>query len=93
MRTRLTLVLCLVAARLVAQQALFPQPPGLQTYTFRESMKKNVEATLDTIKALGFKEVECGAFPGKTIAESRRLLDERGIRCTSFGAGSNLVMA
>ncbi|MBO9639738.1 MAG: sugar phosphate isomerase/epimerase [Siphonobacter aquaeclarae] len=87
MRTRLILVLCLVAARLVAQQALFPQPPGLQTYTFRESMKKNVEATLDTIKALGFKEVECGAFPGKTIAESRRLLDERGIRCTSFGAG------
>lgn len=66
---------------------LFPQTPGMQTYTYRESMKKDVAATLDTIRALGITDLECGIFPGKTLAESRKLLDERGMRCSSFGAG------
>ncbi|MFN8356832.1 MAG: sugar phosphate isomerase/epimerase [Spirosomataceae bacterium] len=74
---------------LLAQKGkpLFPQTPGMQTYTFRESMKKSVEATLDTIRALGITDIECGIFPGKTLEESRKLLDDRGMRCSSFGAG------
>jgi sugar phosphate isomerase/epimerase len=85
----LSLVFCLLGTPLLAQkgQALFPQTPGLQTYTYRVSMKKDVAATLDTIRALGITDLECGVFPGKTLEESRKLLDERGLRCSSFGAG------
>ncbi|MBC7892246.1 MAG: sugar phosphate isomerase/epimerase [Sphingobacteriaceae bacterium] len=57
----------------------------MQTYTYRESMKKDVAATLDTIKSLGITDLECGVFRGKTLEESRKMLDERGMRCTSFG--------
>ncbi len=83
----LSLTVLLSAAPLLAQKGrpLFPQTPGMQTYTYRESMKKDVAATLDTIKSLGITDLECGVFRGKTLEESRKLLDERGMRCSSFG--------
>lgn len=85
------IVLLVSIGSLFAQKGkqLFPQMPGMQTYTFRESMKKSVEATLDTIRALGITDVECGVFQGKTLEESRKLLDDRGMKCSSFGASYN----
>jgi sugar phosphate isomerase/epimerase len=68
-----------------SSKSLFPQAPGMQTYTYRRGMKTNVEASLDSIKALGITDLECGVFQGKTAAESRKLLDDRGMRCSSFG--------
>ncbi|MBT1696448.1 sugar phosphate isomerase/epimerase [Fulvivirgaceae bacterium PWU4] len=60
---------------------------GVVSYTHRRSFQKDVAATLDTIKALGFTNIEISNLFGKTAAEFRKLLDERGIRCTSFGVG------
>ena len=68
-----------------AKSAVFPQAPGMQTYTYRRGMKANPAASLDSIRALGITDLECGVFAGKTAAESRKMLDERGMRCSSFG--------
>lgn len=70
-----------------AQKKLFPQTPGMVSYTYRNSFKNNVAATLDTIKALGITDMEFSNLFGKTAAELRKLLDERGMKCSSFGVG------
>ena len=76
------------AGELVAQTtgSVFPQTPGMQTYTYRRGMKMNPAASLDSIRALGITDLECGVFSGKTAAESRKMLDERGMRCSSTGS-------
>jgi sugar phosphate isomerase/epimerase len=64
---------------------LFPEMPGMVSYTYRTSLSKDAAATLDTLKALGIKDMEFSSLFGKTAAELRKLLDERGIKCSSFG--------
>lgn len=67
---------------------LFPKTPGVQAYTYRNSFKNGVEATLDTIKSLGFTEIESGTSPnGLTPEAFRKLLDARGMKAPSVGAG------
>ncbi|MCY7349089.1 MAG: sugar phosphate isomerase/epimerase [Cytophagaceae bacterium] len=67
--------------------ALFPQVPGMVSYTYRNSFQKDVAATLDTIKALGITDMEFSNLFGKTAVDLRKLLDERGMNCSSFGVG------
>ena len=76
------------AGELVAQTtgSVFPQTPGIQTYTYRRGMKVNPAASLDSIRALGITDLECSVFAGKTAAESRKMLDDRGMRCSSTGS-------
>ncbi|QMU29138.1 sugar phosphate isomerase/epimerase family protein [Adhaeribacter radiodurans] len=67
---------------------LFPQMPGMEAYTYRVSFKKDVAATLDTIKSLGFTELETGTNPyGLTAEAFRKMLDERNLKSPSVGAG------
>ncbi len=79
--------LLLSTGLLKAQKNIFPQTPGMVSYTYRNSFAKNVPATLDTIKALGITDMEFSNLFGKTAAELRKLLDERGMKCSSFGVG------
>src|SRR6266498_4561607 len=67
-----------------AQKALYTAPFGVQTYTFRRSIDVDPAKTLDTIKMMGFTEVEGG---GGNPEQFRRLCDERGISIPSMGAG------
>ncbi|MCF2447288.1 sugar phosphate isomerase/epimerase [Dyadobacter sp. CY345] len=64
---------------------LFTEQPGMVSYTFRKSLSKDAAATLDTLKELGIKDMEFSSLFGKTAPELRKLLDERGIKCSSFG--------
>ncbi len=64
---------------------LLKDTPGMVSYTYRHSFQKDVAATLDTIKRLGITNMEFSNLFGKTATELRKLLDERGMRCTSFG--------
>jgi sugar phosphate isomerase/epimerase len=66
---------------------LFPQTPGMVSYTYRNSFAKDVAATLDTLKAMGIKDMEFSNLFGKKAAEIRIMLDERGMKCSSFGVG------
>lgn len=71
-------------------KSLFPQTPGMQTYTFRHSMKKDVGATLDSIKSLGITILESSTNPeGMTPEAFRKLLDERNMKSPSVGADYN----
>lgn len=83
----LILILLLTIGSAQAQKKVFPQTPGMVSYTYRNSFSKNVPATLDTIKALGISDMEFSNLFGKTAAELRKLLDERSMKCSSFGVG------
>jgi len=65
------------------------ETPGIVSYTYRNSFQKDVAATLDTIRRLGITNIEFSNLFGKTAQEVRSLLDERGMRCTSFGVSYN----
>ncbi|MFC4213084.1 family 16 glycoside hydrolase [Pedobacter lithocola] len=59
--------------------------PAVVSYTFRNEFQKDVPATLDYIKGLGITNIEFSNLFGKSAIELRKLLDERGMVCTSFG--------
>jgi len=67
-----------------AQQSLYTAPLGIQTYTFRRSMDRDPAKVLDTVKMMGFTEIEGSAKIAPE--EFRRLCDERGITIPSTGA-------
>lgn len=69
-----------------SKNALYTAPFGVQTYTFRRSFPIDAAQTLDSIKAMGFTEVE-GMMGKVTPEEFRKLCDERGITIPSTGAG------
>lgn len=66
---------------------LFPQTPGMVSYTYRNSFAKDVAATLDTLKGMGIKDMEFSNLFKRTAADIRKMLDERGMFCSSFGVG------
>jgi len=88
------IVLLLIIASLLTEHEVFSQKKealytaafGVQAYTFRKSFPNGVAATLDSIKAMGFTEVE-GTGGKATPEEYRKLCDERGLSIPSTGAG------
>jgi sugar phosphate isomerase/epimerase len=70
----------------VAQKPLYTAPFGVQTYTFRRSIGADPAKVLDTIKMMGFTEIEGGG--GRMSPQDfKKLCDERGISIPSTGAG------
>ncbi|GAA4444796.1 sugar phosphate isomerase/epimerase [Pontibacter saemangeumensis] len=93
---KLLLLLSLLCALFVGQgsvtaqkgKPLFPQTPGMAAYTYRYSFPKGIEATLDTIQALGITELEVGVNAFGLAPDSlRQLLDARGMTAPSVGVG------
>lgn len=65
---------------------IFTAEIGVAPYTFRRSFPNGVAATLDTIKMMGFTEIEGGG--GRMDAmEYKKLCDERGLSIPSMGTG------
>ena len=58
-------------------------PVGLQLWSLREYLPKDLGGTLSKIRALGFREVEGAGLWGKTVREVRSALDAAGLRCQS----------
>ena len=89
MRRFLLLCLLSLACSLTSQAQPFGklvrQYPGIVSYTFRNEFAKDVPATLDHIKQLGITDLELSNLFGKTAPEFRTWLDERGIKCSSYG--------
>ncbi|TWU39678.1 sugar phosphate isomerase/epimerase family protein [Novipirellula artificiosorum] len=78
--------LCILSATtMLAAEPLFPQAPGMVSYTYRNEFEKDFEGTLDTIAALGITDMEFSNLFGKTAAEIRTLLDEREMKCSTLG--------
>ena len=70
----------------LAQKDLYTAPFGVQTYTFRRSIGIDPAKTLDTIKMMGFTEIE-GGGNRMTPEAFKKLCDERGISIPGTGGG------
>ena len=82
----ISLIFILCTGILNAQnKSLFPQMPGMVSYTYRNSFQKNIALTLDTLKTMGIKDMEFSNLFGEKAAEIRKMLDDRGMYCSSFG--------
>ena len=66
-------------------KALYTAPFGVEAYTYRKSFPIDVAKTLDTIKMMGFTEME-GGSNGMDPEAFKKLCDERGINIISTGA-------
>jgi sugar phosphate isomerase/epimerase len=60
-------------------------PLGMVSYTYRQSLQKDMATTLDSLKALKVYDMEFSSLFGKKATEIRKLLDERGMYCSSIG--------
>lgn len=56
---------------------------GIQLYTVRRDLQRDVESTLAKVAEIGFKEVEFAGFPQGTAASLRAMLDRLGITAPS----------
>jgi sugar phosphate isomerase/epimerase len=58
---------------------------GMVSYTYRQSLQKDMATTLDSLKAMKVYDMEFSSLFGKKAVDIRKLLDERGMYCSSFG--------
>jgi sugar phosphate isomerase/epimerase len=73
------------------KKPLYTAPFGVQAYTFRKSFPLGVAETLDSIKAMGFTEIE-GSAGKMSPEEFKKLCNDRGISIPATGTGyENLV--
>lgn len=92
MKKLLTVLIVMIATTSLVQDVvaqsgkpLFTAPLGVQSFTFRKSFPNSIEKTLDTIKMLGFTELEGGG--GRIPPEEfKKLCDARGISIPGTGA-------
>lgn len=56
-------------------------PIGLQLWSLRADLPKDIPGTLSRVRELGITEVEAAGLWGKTIEEFRTALDDAGLRC------------
>jgi sugar phosphate isomerase/epimerase len=60
---------------------------GLQLYTVRELMKKDVEGTLAAVAGAGYQEVEFAGYFDKSPADIKAMLDRHGLTAPSVHTG------
>jgi sugar phosphate isomerase/epimerase len=65
----------------------FKGPLGVQLYSVRNTISKDVPGTLARVRALGFREVELAGTYGLTASQFRADLDHAGLRATSMHVG------
>jgi len=62
-------------------------PVGLQLWSLREYLPKDLPGTLAKVHAMGFREVEGAGLWGHPLPEFRAALDKAGLRCQSAHMG------
>lgn len=88
----ITLLFCLFYISLNAQTEKVLQPInktlqnkiGLELYSVRRELQKDVPGTLQKVKAMGINEVEVSGFFGYTPEDFKKALDNAGLKPTSM---------
>ncbi len=62
----------------------FEGPLGMELWTYRRELERDLPGTLDVIHSLGFVEVETSSFYGHTATEFRKLLEAAHMSCLSI---------
>jgi sugar phosphate isomerase/epimerase len=65
----------------------FKGPLGVQLYSVRTAIAKDVPGTLARVRALGFREVELAGTYGLSASQFRAELDRAGLSATSMHVG------
>lgn len=65
---------------------------GLQLYSIREDMAKDMDSALREVKRIGYDYVEFAGFFEKTADEIKALLDKNGLFCESVHQGYDSLM-
>jgi len=73
------------AANAQDKKLLFPEAPGIVSFTYRNNFAKDVPGTLDIIKGNGVTDIEFSNLFNQKPEDLRRMLDERGLKCSSYG--------
>lgn len=60
---------------------------GLQLWSLREYLPKDLKGTIQKIRDLGFRDVEAAGLWKHTVSEQRAALDAAGLRCQSAHMG------
>lgn len=60
---------------------------GLQLYSVRDAMAKDVPGTLERVRDMGYEYVEFAGYFGYTAEKMRQMLDELGLKCVSVHQG------
>ena len=63
------------------------KPVGMELWTYRQLLTKDLPGTLAMIRRSGFRDVETASLYGRDPAAFRKLLDQAGLTCSSFIAG------
>jgi sugar phosphate isomerase/epimerase len=58
-------------------------PVGIQLYAVKDALQADPVGTLQTIRRIGFGEVETAGFAGLSPQQFRKLLDDAGLKCPS----------
>ncbi|MFM9910541.1 MAG: hypothetical protein ACKVOW_14410, partial [Chitinophagaceae bacterium] len=78
------LLVCLLSVTLNAQTTI-----GVQLYSFRNQIPKDIPGVLSTISKMGIKEVEGGGTYGMPMADFKQLLEKNNLKTISIGADFN----
>ena len=63
-----------------------PEQVGLQLYSFRNEIPKDVPGTIAKIAAMGFKKVEFSGTYGLSLVDYKKLMDQHGLKVIAVGA-------
>jgi sugar phosphate isomerase/epimerase len=70
-----------------ARKGAFSRPFGIQLYTLRFELAKDVPGTLAFLKPLGIRDVEISSYYGNSAGGFKKLLDKNGLKCSSMVFG------
>jgi sugar phosphate isomerase/epimerase len=76
----------------LAWAAKKPLPVGIQLYTVRDMMQKDLDGTLHAVAAAGYEEVEAAGYYGRSAADFKKAVDAAGLRCVSVHHGLNQLL-
>ena len=61
----------------------YGRPIGLQLYTLRDQLEKDMAGTIQQLAKIGYKDVEIYSLYGKSPADFRKILSDNGITASS----------
>jgi sugar phosphate isomerase/epimerase len=79
------IIVSLAGTTSYAQKQLFPEAPGMVSFTYRNNFAKDVPATLDMVKSNGVTDMEFSNLFKQTPEDLFKWTAERGIKISSYG--------
>ncbi len=78
-----------VAGPVPPRRRSFKGPYGIQLYSLRHQLEKDVPGSLKLIRDAGYTDVETAGFYKMSPADFKKALDKAGLRCTGMHSGDD----